>query len=85
MIKRNCVLNCIMKIESDIKLDFIDVLIRPKRSTLSTRSEVSMIASFLFQTVVLLGREYQLSQPIWIQLVLSRCTENYQSIKLLLV
>ena len=37
-----------MKIESDIKLDFIDVLIRPKRSTLSTRSEVSMIREFSF-------------------------------------
>ena len=31
-----------MKIENDIKLDFIDVLIRPKRSTLSSRSEVSV-------------------------------------------
>ena len=31
-----------MKIENDVKLDFIDVLIRPKRSTLSSRSEVSV-------------------------------------------
>ena len=41
-------MNCIMKIESDIKLDFIDVLIRPKRSTLSTRSEVSMDSQVFF-------------------------------------
>lgn len=31
-----------MKIENDIKLDFTDVLIRPKRSVLSSRSEVSL-------------------------------------------
>ena len=37
-----------MKIENDIKLDFIDVLIRPKRSTLSTRSEVDVIKSVKF-------------------------------------
>lgn len=31
-----------MKIEEDIKLDFNDVLIRPKRSTLSSRSQVCL-------------------------------------------
>lgn len=31
-----------MRIEQDLKLDFKDVLIRPKRSTLSSRSEVSL-------------------------------------------
>ena len=31
-----------MRIENDLKLDFSDVLIRPKRSTLSSRSEVSL-------------------------------------------
>ncbi len=31
-----------MRIESDLKLDFKDVLIRPKRSTLSSRSEVDI-------------------------------------------
>ena len=30
------------RIENDIKLDFKDVLIRPKRSTLSSRSQVSL-------------------------------------------
>ena len=29
-----------MKLDNDIKLDFNDVLFRPKRSTLSSRSEV---------------------------------------------
>ena len=31
-----------MKVEQEVKLDFIDVLIRPKRSALSSRSEVTM-------------------------------------------
>ena len=30
------------RIDSDIKLDFKDVLVRPKRSTLRSRSEVNM-------------------------------------------
>ena len=37
-----------MKIENDIKLDFIDVLIRPKRSTLSSRSDVSVVKTVNF-------------------------------------
>jgi len=38
-----------MRIESDIKLDFKDVLIRPKRSILKSRSEVSLIREFKFK------------------------------------
>ena len=37
-----------MKIETDPKLDFNNVLIRPKRSTLSSRSEVSLEREFTF-------------------------------------
>lgn len=37
-----------MHIESDIKLGFKDVMVRPKRSTLSSRSEVSLIRKFKF-------------------------------------
>jgi GMP reductase len=37
-----------MKVEEDIKLDFCDVLIRPKRSTLNSRSEVAMSRTFKF-------------------------------------
>ncbi len=37
-----------MHIESDIKLGFKDVMIRPKRSTLGSRSEVSLIRKFKF-------------------------------------
>ena len=37
------------KIINEIKLDFDDVLIRPKRSTLSSRSEVCLVRDFHFK------------------------------------
>lgn len=37
-----------MRIEQDVKLDFSDVLIRPKRSSLSSRSEVDLIRNYNF-------------------------------------
>ncbi|MFP4190249.1 MAG: GMP reductase [Candidatus Woesearchaeota archaeon] len=37
-----------MRIDNEIKLDFSDVLIRPKRSTLSSRKEVSLERSYRF-------------------------------------
>ena len=37
-----------MRIENDIKLGFKDVMIRPKRSTLKSRSEVSLARKFTF-------------------------------------
>lgn len=38
-----------MLIENDLQLDFKDVLIRPKRSSLSSRSEVSLIKEYKFK------------------------------------
>lgn len=38
-----------MRIEYDVKLDFKDVLIRPKRSVLKSRSEVSLKREFKFK------------------------------------
>ncbi len=38
-----------MRIEYDVKLDFSDVLIRPKRSVLKTRAEVSLEREFRFK------------------------------------
>lgn len=35
-------------IDNDVKLDFKDVLLRPKRSTLKSRSEVSQLSSLVF-------------------------------------
>jgi GMP reductase len=37
-----------MRIETDVKLDFSDVLIRPKRSTLNSREEVDLERTFSF-------------------------------------
>ena len=38
-----------MRIDQDVKLDYKDVLIRPKRSTLKSRSEVSLERRFTFR------------------------------------
>lgn len=38
-----------MRIEYDIKLGFKDVMIRPKRSTLKSRAEVSLLRTFKFR------------------------------------
>jgi len=38
-----------MRIEEDMKLDFKDVLLRPKRSTLVSRSQVELSRSFTFR------------------------------------
>ena len=38
-----------MRIDQDLKLDYKDVLIRPKRSTLKSRSEVSLERGFTFR------------------------------------
>lgn len=38
-----------MRIETDIKLDFSDVLIRPKRSTLASRKEVDLNRTYKFK------------------------------------
>src|SRR5688572_17131646 len=38
-----------MRIETEVKLDFKDVLIRPKRSTLSTRSNVDISREYRFR------------------------------------
>lgn len=44
-----------MKIEDGIKLDFSDVLFRPKRSTLSSRKEVKLTRTYTFKHS---GKEY---------------------------
>ena len=38
-----------MRIEEDMKLDFKDVLIRPKRSTLGSRKEVDLSRGYTFR------------------------------------
>jgi GMP reductase len=41
-----------MRLENDIKLDYSDVLIRPKRSTLTSRKEVDLERKFTFRNYV---------------------------------
>lgn len=41
-----------MRIDNDVKLDYKDVLIRPKRSTLKSRSEVELKRSFTYRNYV---------------------------------
>ena len=38
-----------MRIEEDLKLDYSDVLFRPKRSTLSSRKEVNLMRTYRFK------------------------------------
>ena len=38
-----------MKIDNDVKLDFSDVLIRPKRSNLDSRNKVDLKRTFVFK------------------------------------
>lgn len=45
------------RVDSDTKLDFKDVLVRPKRSTLKSRSDVSSVAVVV---VVVLNEASQL-------------------------
>ena len=41
-----------MRLEEDIKLDYKDVLIRPKRSTLKSRKQVKLLRGFTFRNYV---------------------------------
>ena len=41
-----------MRIESEIKLDFSDVLIKPKRSTLGSRKQVQLEREYTFRNYV---------------------------------
>lgn len=45
-----------MRIESDVKLDYCDVLLRPKRSTMGSRKEVDLNRTFTF---INSGKEYK--------------------------
>ena len=38
-----------MRIEQEVKLDYKDVLIRPKRSTLKSRKQVSLMRTYKFR------------------------------------
>jgi len=54
-----------MKIEADTKLDFHNVLIRPKRSTINSRSEVDVTRSFRFPNVVMRESDGTIKKKHW--------------------
>lgn len=54
-----------MKIEADTKLDFHNVLIRPKRSTINSRSEVDVTRSFRFPNVVMRESDGSIKKKHW--------------------
>lgn len=45
---QTCVIVIIVRIEEEVKLDYSDVLLRPKRSTLTSRKEVDLEREFRF-------------------------------------
>jgi hypothetical protein len=65
-----------MRIETELKLGFKDVMIRPKRSTLNSRAQVSLEREFKFKHSTLTGQAYQLWLPIWIRLEHSKWQKN---------
>ena len=54
-----------MILENEIKLDFKDVLIRPKRSNLISRSEVDVEREFVFKRLYINGKVLLLWWQIW--------------------
>lgn len=54
-----------MRIEEDLKLGFKDVLIRPKRSTLKSRSDVELERQFTFKHSGQSWPACRLSPQIW--------------------
>ena len=64
-----------MRIESEIKLDYRDVLLRPKRSELTSRNEVDLMRTFTFKNAgadgagnpITVGQVFLLLLQIWIQ------------------
>ena len=45
-----------MRIEADVKLDYNDVLLRPKRSTMGSRKDVDLVRKYKFRNS---GKEWQ--------------------------
>lgn len=43
-------------IENDVKLDFKDVLLRPKRSTLKSRNDVSIVINTILLRIFMIDR-----------------------------
>jgi len=53
-----------MRLETDVKLDYSDVLIRPKRSTLESRKDVDLTRKFTFRNAKPVNDEHYEGVPI---------------------
>ena len=48
-----------MRIEEELKLDYSDVLFRPKRSTLKSRKDVNLLRTIDLNTAKMNGQAFQ--------------------------
>ena len=48
-----------MRIEEELKLDYSDVLFRPKRSTLKSRKDVNLLRTYRFNIARMNGQVFQ--------------------------
>lgn len=71
-----------MRIETELKLGFKDVMIRPKRSTLKSRAQVSLERTFTFRNSKKNGAAFQLLPQIWIQSELLKWQKRFRKKKL---
>ena len=75
-----------MRLENDMKLDYKDVLIRPKRSTLHSRREVTLERTYTFRHGRnKLGLVYRSWLPTWMALGHLVSTVHLQNTNCLLV
>ena len=58
-----------VRIEEELKLDYSDVLFRPKRSTLQSRKDVNLKEPINLDIQIMNGQEYQLWLQTWMELV----------------
>jgi len=77
-----------MRISSDVKIDFDDVLISPKRSSISSRKEVDLIRTFKMKTNTIIGTgicsanmhttgSFEMSKAMAKQQMLSALSKHY--------
>ena len=70
-----------MRIERDLKLTFDDVLIRPKRSTLISRSDVNLVREFTFRHTEETWDGVPIVAAKWIQLGCFQLQRFYRGTK----
>ena len=56
---------CSMRIDTDVKLDYSDVLLRPKRSTMGSRKDVDLVREYTFRNSQKGIKAFLLWRQIW--------------------